>query len=115
MSASEPGLEPITQRTKTMFTTYGHFAIGSDTPFHVEQGTESRAHSASGRSKLWRDHVASLGGSYEVRILGRFDTSAEAQMRERELIALHRPVIPASADADSRWGFPRRWKSESMV
>ena len=44
-----------------------------------------------------------------------FDEWTEIFGSERLTGAILDRLIPARADADSRWGFPRRWKSESMV
>jgi hypothetical protein len=67
---------------------YGHYAPGSEQPFHIGSGTMQRAFSDV-RSAEWR-RLAARG--YEVEILEQHACPARARLREALLIESCQPV-----------------------
>ena len=68
-----------------MFYTYVHYRVDSNTIFYVGKGKGDRASSASGRNSYWKA-VATKHG-FEVKILARWHTEAEALDHEVLLIS----------------------------
>jgi len=73
---------------------YAHRMKSESTLFHIESGSERRAHTLTGRSSRWRAYVDAQGGvtQVEVTILERHHCPARARLREMELVKLHQPA-----------------------
>ena len=63
----------------------------SGTVFYVGKGTAGRPFATTGRTHLWRNAVSNR--SFDVDIIGWFDTDREAQNREREEIRELNPIV----------------------